>query len=258
MRHQRFRRGLNLALLAALAWLPLATLTTGTAEANHPRGFYLAALRSVEWKETFCVETERSSMAIADAHARVNATLTWENPDQDWHGLNNWKIEFEDPYAVYGRSCEALRGFEPFPYTEAEIRYRVRDDEHIPDICRDRQGRPYSCAARDEIEGMSWNNEVEWQYFNVFLRTDPMQGDDPWQNNPDRRRHPINHETGHVFGLDDGGPLAEDSPDKSCPQSIMHPDYYGCDGQMGRPYVPPYPWPQGIDFTTVTNISEGR
>lgn len=68
-----------------------------------------------------------------------------------------------------------------------------------------------------------------------------MQGDDV--GDPDRRRHLVNHESGHVFGLRDNDPYV------SCVYSIMHPSYYGCPGN-GNPA-----WPSSNDFSTVTTIS---
>lgn len=41
----------------------------------------------------------------------------------------------------------------------------------------------------------------------------------------------INHETGHIFGLMDGGPNV--SYHGGCPSSIMHLAYYGCSGNAG-------------------------
>lgn len=253
MRRPRLRIGLNIALLAILAWLPLGAVRP--VSANHETGFYLAAILTRDWKETFCVEDAGSSMSFADAYGRVNAALTWENPGGDWHGLNNWEIEFEDAYVPTGVGCNGLNTGTWPRFTDTEIRYYVRDPGNLPSICGGT-----SCAARD-MTGASWNNGVEWQFYNVYLHIDPMRGDD--QGNPDRRRHTVNHETGHVFGLDDGGPTAESvTGNTSCPQSIMHPLYYGCDGAYHNgiygAYVPRYAWPQGIDFQTVTNITNRR
>lgn len=137
-----------------------------------------------------------------------------------------------------------------------EIRYWVVNDAVNPRVCGG-PSDPNSCAVAD---GEHWNNEVEWQYFDVYMRTVQMEGDDPWQNDPDRRRHAVNHETGHVFGLEDGGPDAPGTKDPSCVQSIMHPFYYGCDGTTPArsPYVPRYPWPQGGDFATVIDNTNRR
>lgn len=41
----------------------------------------------------------------------------------------------------------------------------------------------------------------------------------------------INHETGHILGLMDGGPYV--SYHGGCPSSIMHLAYYGCGGNSG-------------------------
>lgn len=237
MWRSRFYQGLNLALLAILAWLPLGGITK--VSANHENYVPLQAIRSVAWQETFCVEDAQSSLAFADVYGRINATLTWENPGGDWHQLNGNKIYFEDAYVATGVGCNGLNDWTAIRRTDVEIEYHAQDDNQLDPRCRGT-----SCAIG---YGVTWSypGGAAQQYYNVYLRTAVLQGDD--YGDPNRRRHGVNHESGHVFGLADGGPASE-SWDKSCPYSIMHAGYYGC------PYGNP-PWPTANDFATVTNIT---
>ncbi len=105
MRSLRFFRGVNLALLAVLASLPLGAI--GTIEASHPHFIYLESERWVDWGETLCVNTDPNEtyLGFQPAHDMIIATLMFENESMDWQGLNGNKIAFED---VWWAECRFL------------------------------------------------------------------------------------------------------------------------------------------------------
>jgi hypothetical protein len=235
MRHQRFRRWLNLALLAILAWLPLGAVDT--ARANHPTTnptFYLAGMRVVDWPETTCVDTLQTGLiSFEEALNRIYGTLAFARPDRDWNEFYAGHITFE---FIYGQHCDLITDV---PWGEIELRYYVQTPDSPPCIF-------YSCARRG---GDQWVDEptgrVEWTKYNVYLKDESLVSDDEV-----RYRHLINHETGHVFGLDD--------PREGCEgqavDSVMHPEYdpYYCQNGPRRPY------PTDLDFETVRALIDGR
>lgn len=236
MRHQRFRRGLNLALLAILVWLPLGAVDT--ARANHPftnPTYYLAGMRVVDWAETTCVDTLQARGDVIDfetALNRIYGTLAFHRPDEDWHEFYAGHITFE---LIYGQHCDLITDV---PWGEIELRYYVQAPDRL--FCA-----PDSCAIRG---GDQWVDEptgrVEWTKFNVYLKDESLAGDEV------RYRHLVNHETGHIFGLDDPRPGC----DGQAVDSVMHPEYppYECQNGERRPY------PTYLDFGTVRELIDGR
>lgn len=238
----RLYQGLNLALLMVLAGLPLRGVAL--VGATHPNQVPLASLKANDpgWLETFCVENAGSGLDFRPVYDRINATLTWENPGGDWHQLNNNAIYFEDAYRVAGQGCNGMEyGWGGPPLSEVEIRYYAQSDQQL-------QQNPYcggtSCAVGI---GRTWHYDGAGsgnaqQYYNVYIRSAILAADDYGDFN--RRRHGVNHETSHVFGLKDGAYPNCDPP------SVAHPSYapYYCwNGDL--------PWPSGGDFASVTNIS---
>lgn len=194
-------------------------------------------MRSVEWRETYCVDSYKAQGIISfqEAFNRVVGTLQHANPGGDWHGLNYDHIFFEP---VYNYQCSDID-----PST-IEIRYNVAASQHMPYPRCWYNGQPYSCALQEQFLWYSPSGRAEYNYYNVWLRGELVAGAEGTY------RHLINHETGHVFGLADGGPdqAAHGTWDTSCPGSIMHSGSYGCTGY--------YPWwPTGLDFDTVWRLT---
>jgi hypothetical protein len=80
-------------------------------------------------------------------------------------------------------------------------------------------------------------NQLENYLAYVFFKTDSFTN---------ATHNLVNHEVGHVFGLDDGGPGAPRPawPDGDpCLDSIMHS--YGCSNNQGRE------WPTDYDLNSV-------
>lgn len=232
MWRSRCYQGLNLALLAILAWLPLGTIAT--VKADHQTGFYLAGMRSPEWRETTCIDTYGTArISHAAARDRIVGTLMFANTGGDWHGFYADHIFF-DP--IYYSQCSDLNDFTAPRLSDVELRYYVREPQGL--YCN-----PFSCAVKG---GDAWSGplgRVEWTKYNVYLKAEVLAS---WEG---AYRHLINHETGHVFGLDD--------PPEGCAgsarDSVMHPSYnpYYC------PTGDPRWYPTGLDFESVRRIING-
>jgi hypothetical protein len=252
-------------------------------------------MNEVAWREFFCVETSGSNVDFAEARQSITNLLVSGNPEWDYHGLN-----YNHIYLQYGdwegKSCDltvgaiaspgvtdpglaaspaAAQGFQetdPLPYPispeEIVIRYYIRLAANLPDDpdhpCYDRQtGEKYSCVdlyqyhwSADELP----DSPRGYKFADVFLKQETYT--------TTLQTHLVNHETGHVFGLADGGPLSN-PPHYGCPQSIMHPQYpnialYGCDGRTLNadghpyPYVPPLDWPTDGDLDSIFRITLGQ
>jgi hypothetical protein len=236
----RFHKGLNLALLALLAWLPLGTVAR--VSAHHNSGFYLQAIRSVEWWETYCVDSYKAQGIISfqEAFNRVVGTLQHANPGEDWHGLNYDHVFFEP---VYNYNCSDV------DQSAIEIRYNVAAGQHMPYPTCWYGGQPFSCALPEKAIWNPDTSRTEYNYYNVWLKGDVLAGAEGTY------RHLINHETGHVLGLYDGGPNwdAHRTWDTSCPGSIMHSGSYDCRNPDGTGYYPW--WPTALDFDTVWRLT---
>lgn len=225
----RFRGGVNLALLAVLAWLPMGFAAVGTVSANHPTGFYLASMRSIGQTEQYCVEDINTYLAYDYVLNEVRNTLVVENTAYNWDLKRSGATDFRTVYTA----CRNLNNSTSPTRNEVEIEYNVEDTVvTAPASCGGT-----SCAAP---AGATWYGpygRIEYQWYNVWLKGNLIA------SGGDTRRHVVNHETGHVLGLADG--------DDSCPYSIMHPSYYGCPGN-GNPA-----WPSDGDHATVNRLIDG-
>lgn len=249
IRRSRFYRILNLVLLATLAWLPLGLVSQ--VSAHHPVGFFLAYINTVEDREDFCVETAGSSVPFPEAHNPIRYTLIYDNPSEGYDRLNYDHIYFQDAYWQAYQGCDPMAGPGGDPSIEqVEIRYYIRDTDNLHPLCRG-----FSCVVEDQFW---WSSDAGtgYRYYNVYLKTSAFTST--------LQRHLINHETGHVLGLADGGPESP-FPNSGCLWSIMHPQYenipeYGCDGSSPArsPYIPPLDWPTGGDLDRIWRNTLGQ
>ncbi len=95
---------------------------------------------------------------------------------------------------------------------DIEIEYWVRDDTSAT------QCEGYSCAfpfGHQYLDSVS--GHLEWSGYAVRFKTSHING------GVSLYHHVINHETGHVLGLQDGDGTCPD------PDSVMHSIYYGCE-----------------------------
>lgn len=228
MWRSRFHRGLNLALLAVLALLPVGLVPA--VSANHTSTFYLSSMRSIEQTEQFCVEDINVAYLTYDyVLNEVRSTLFLENPDWNWDMKRGGMTDFRTIW-------QPCRDLDQATRDEAEIEYHVED----PVITAPAYCGGTSCAAPARP---LWNGpygRVEYRWYNVWLRGNLIQA------GGDTRRHVVNHETGHILGL------ADNDPYYSCDYSIMHPAYYYCPDN-GRPA-----WPSAGDHDTVNRLIDGN
>ncbi len=190
---------------------------TPQSEASHPfiPHQHIGSMNGVE-TENVCVEIADDSITFAFARQIIEGTLVLDNPSEDWNGLKSGRVDF------FVESEPCIRGFGVI-----EMRYDVRQAPWLEEcgpgsgICAD-----WSDPYPDPVSGHD-----EYLYGRVYLTTSVLR--DPFQY-----RRVIDHETGHVLGLKDGGP---DYDGTECTGSIMHA--YGCDN------VPE--WPSAEDRASV-------
>jgi hypothetical protein len=186
--------------------------------------------------EQFCVMIRDGTMDLATAYNRVSATLTGDNPPEDWTAIDSLgRIALS---GNGGTSCDADPN-----RAQIEIEYRVGDYGCPPLSIPDQ-----SCAI-PEVQYMDGTSgHKEWRYFIVYVKTAHLNGAVALYH------HVVNHETGHVLGLRDGGPQQPVPGPNPCQFSIMHPDYYGCNGTGGWPNNGQPEWPTSSDRTSVLSL----
>lgn len=175
--------------------------------------------------ESICASTD-GTISSSDAVNRIWGPLTQQNPAGDWHGIGGGRVAF----SADTRPCYQIGG--------AAIQFFVDiDGTGDPDFPNEVQLPPPAT-----FNGITDHKEyrVAW----VYLRTADLQNNGFY-------RHIVNHETGHVLGLYDGGPTATVPGPDPCQSSIMHPDYYGCNGMGGWPDNGRPEWPSDSDRNSV-------
>jgi hypothetical protein len=162
--------------------------------------------------EHFCVEIFSGS-THANALASVNRAL-WSTGTPRWDlatasdGTTNARIDiYHKPNSCSSYSSSVRAGI--------DIEYHVRANNSVIPQCG---ADNISCVVFDRrtLSGSGTHYHYDWSY--VYLDADHLGSNQL-----------INHETGHVFGLMDGGP-SSGTWDTSCTASIMHLPYYGCPG----------------------------
>lgn len=238
MRRQ-FLVPINLALIAILGALPIVLTGDGDARAHHKNNYniagHVASLRSIPWHETYCVEDLNTTLDFNTALNRVRDTLIVNRTDVNWDLKQGGYTDFRTTWVP----CRNLNSGTTPRRTDVEIEYHVIDTITSPGWC---EGT--SCAWG---WGVTWNGphgRTEWQYWKVQLRGQLIK------NGGSSTTHVVNHETGHVLGLADGGPTSK-SWDTSCPSSIMHPQYYGCSVTLDWPNL-------STDHISVNQIIAGQ
>ena len=172
-------------------------------------------------EERSCVRVLDDSIGLASAQAYVRAVLDISSPD-GWDGT-----KFVDVRGyMRPQPCPDLPVEEPAFFT-LRLHYLIRNDWD-EDPCGDQSdGCQVMRYAYDDPEsGHYQQGQFEWRVGLMHMDTPALKGEPA---------HIINHESGHAFGLRDGGPGAPGpSPHLPptpihgglCTGSVMHS--YGC------------------------------
>ncbi|MEU6078385.1 hypothetical protein [Micromonospora sp. NPDC047074] len=101
--------------------------------------------------------------------------------------------------------------------SQIDYEYWVRPNNSVVPACGSDN---VSCVTFDVQTRAASGSHVHYEWGYVHMDADHLGSDTL-----------INHETGHIFGLMDGGPNV--SYHGGCPSSLMHLAYYGCSGNAG-------------------------
>ncbi|MGG1664277.1 hypothetical protein [Brevibacillus sp. NRS-1366] len=198
-------------------FLLLMLLVQSTASAHHPyspkRHIVSTHLRSVD--EYFCVETAKSSSwSQKDAYTTIRDILYAEG---GWDELANNRVYFFGQ--GYNSNCSDLTSAEE---KETTFRYYIEDNTNSTVKCDDETSfSKYSCIRRYGLVKQPDGHE-HWNYGVAYIRSVDLTNGGS---------HTINHETGHLLGLIDGGTKLGNS----CTKSIMHSRAYGCSTNYAQP-----------------------
>lgn len=235
-------RALDMALAVAavaLVGAVLFALSAHQAGAYHPHynpPIHTTTQHFTSAYEEFCVWVVDGSMAHTDALNSIRNILYIINQSEDWDLL-----AYEPSVSFWRVYWIALTNDPCYPNQYGayfDVQYRIRSDSWVPYVGS-------WCGNANCVGGYNptWNpafGHYDYSLMIVFMRT-------LYVNN----LHAVNHETGHVLGLMDGGPLSG-TYDTTCSQSIMHSVAYGCPINYAWPqfndrfnveYISTYPWP---------------
>ncbi|MDR9507442.1 hypothetical protein RI662_24680, partial [Brevibacillus agri] len=195
----------------------LLILVHSSAFAHHPyspkRHIQSTHLNSVD--EYFCVETKNSSSwSQSDAYKAVRDILYAEG---GWDELANNRIYFMGQGSA--SNCSNLTSAEE---KETTFRYYIEDNTNSTVTCDDESTTSrFSCVRRYGSIKQS-DGHTHYTYGAAYIRSRDLTNGGS---------HTINHETGHLLGLIDGGPTMG----STCTKSIMHSKAYGCTTNYAQP-----------------------
>jgi hypothetical protein len=237
----------NAALRPVPAWIPafwlfalvLTLVVVPAAQAHasdinpdprkHLNAVHFASAGYGEQDEQFCVEShDTGKLSNGSARAFLNETLVNLEDYKIWDGTGDWRIDLRA--AQY--NCTA---YDSATRNTIEIEVHYAWDWSAK--CGGSTGY-YNCVVHDKPV---WNptyghNDSRWAYvYLVFSSGGELSS---------KGRAFINHEFGHVFGLQDAGDCS--------PPSLMHSALvgYGCTNWMN-------PYPSIADFGSVVAVMNG-
>jgi len=179
-------------------------------DAAHPQGHAIGSQRDALTGEEYCLGFQSPYFQSQYASFRSSVQQAFVNSfsGDDWDYESDNKIAF----AAYYTDCNYLG---PSVLAETEIRYWIAPDWTSP------------CGSSGISCVFKWgsyyyvNGTAYWSGANVYMDGDLATG-----------YHHINHETGHVLGLDDPPPC---DPGGGANASVMHDSYY-CGGYTNYAY----------------------
>jgi hypothetical protein len=217
---------------AALAFVAGSLLPV---EASHEKSTpaALETIRLYSDDETFCADTGNSGLDFVWLLDRLDDTLFDLRPSSDWDDYPGGRIEFDWISSI---ECYDMGIAE---FVSQDIYFFFNDSATTDSIC---QGAVQACVYS---VGQYWTHAGTRWYpaYQAYHNNVASQG---------RRRHVINHELGHIFGL--GDPFAGNCTPK---RSVMHSFPYSdsqadaCYGSNFRAFT----WPMARDHAKVDEIS---
>lgn len=176
----------------ALALAVFAIACHGLGDPRH-----VSTMHTVAEFENYCWDAQ-SGMSEADFETLLSDTLWRTEDERDWDGLGGNKVFFFPQGTV--AECQ-----QEFP-DEAYIQYIVKNGGCGGFSCVEHFPTSPDCypSSRPGV------NHCHYPHQHVTLRAESLV-------NEDTARHVVNHETGHVLGLNDAcNPIQPRDPD--CPQ----------------------------------------
>lgn len=192
-------------------------------EMGHFRGMHGSG--ALDW----CAQSLTTQITSSASLDRIDQVLRLTNPDWDWHNSGGGLVDF-----LSQGTCGSFNPIDPAT-TSLNAAYKVEDSLTAKCGASNNIGCVrssfYTCSA--QVPG-----DCHRKFGKVWLRTDYFQE----TNNPGGYTSLINHETGHLLGLCDGG----DCGGGGSTQSIMHnlfaytwptllgtsPNFYGDHGSV--------------------------
>jgi len=227
--------------LVPLAGAALAGIYAGHvafSEANHENpGVHVRSMHTSGngYNEIYCIDkTDASQVDISDVQSKLNAVLKVDSTSEDWENSDgSWRIYFESVFSQTAtHDCDQLtQGWRDATIIE----FHLSNNNAVAPCTNDDN---ISCVQ--PYTAQSANGHTDYKYFSVFIDTDHFY---PGLS---LRRHTVNHELGHVFGLLDPPPC-NDGNGNWIP-SIMHSNHYCGNGNPE--------WPAQIDRDSVKLIMD--
>jgi hypothetical protein len=231
-------------ILGVLLGLFVRAITPGQSSAHHANvpPQKIGSINGFE-NEQFCISVADSDMSFNTALTRIRGTLINQ---PGWQRVGEGTSKHGMVFFVGSASCES--------YSQpglAAIEIQISVQNSLPPGCG--TNNP-GCVGFDDDDRYTdpRSGLIEYRHAYPYLNTYWLGSDDQLTY-----RNLVNHETGHVLGLCDGGPFANlawpgctaQSGHFSCltpTGSMMHK--YGCSRQE---------WPTVIDLATVSGIIPG-
>lgn len=217
-------RFLVIAILVLVAGIGIVR-STQHASAWHPTYTELWAMHT-QYSEEFCVQVLDGSMSDSTLYSRVRETLYVDNPSQDWDLLAWDGAQYKIVWVGKGSTpCDSQ-----LDRVNIEVQFSASSGG-----CG---GTPVD-SCLDWWDGYAGTHGSHDDYYYAYVKFATFHIN---PNVPFEYHHVVNHETGHILGLQDPPPCG------STWVSVMHPDYY-CTGSTKLE------WPDPDDIWCVDQVA---